>query len=102
MIAPIAAPSTPPMASTSRMTRNEGVVGSSEAEIIVVSATTEPTDRSMPPVRMTNVMPTATTSRNALSMKTFRMIWPVAKPSYRMPPATNIATNSAPVTSTGR
>ena len=33
------------------------------ARITVDSATTDPTDRSMPPVRMTNVMPTASTIR---------------------------------------
>ena len=46
----------------------------------VDSATTEPTERSMPPVRITNVIPTATTSRNALSMNRLRITWPVANP----------------------
>jgi hypothetical protein len=45
---------------------------SSAAETIVVSAITAPTDRSMPPERITNVMPTATMHRNALSMIRFR------------------------------
>ncbi len=35
---------------------------------MVVSATIDPTDRSMPPEMITKVMPTATTSRNPLSI----------------------------------
>ena len=60
-------------------------------------ATTEPTDRSMPPVRITNVMPIATTSRNELSMKTLRITWPVANPGYRTAPSVNIETSRARV-----
>ena len=38
---------------------------------ILVNATTAPTDRSMPPERMTNVAPTAATPRKALSPTRF-------------------------------
>ena len=51
------------------------------AAIIVESATTEPTDRSIPPVRITNVMPTASTIRNALSTNRFSTTCGEAKPS---------------------
>ena len=50
------------------------------ADTIVVSATTEPTDRSIPPARITKVMPTATTSRKALSISRLRNTWPLKKP----------------------
>ena len=38
---------------------------------MVDSATTAPTERSMPPVRMTKVIPTASTIRYALSTSRF-------------------------------
>ena len=50
-----------------------------DAAIIVDSATTEPTDRSIPPVRITKVMPTASTMRNALSTNRLSTTWPDAK-----------------------
>ncbi len=45
---------------------------SSVAESMVVSAITDPTERSMPPERMTNVIPMAVMTRNALSTKRLR------------------------------
>ena len=72
MIAPMASPSAVPRSRPTTRTRTGGhPAASSEAVTIPVSATTDPTERSMPPVRMTNVIPTATTSRKALSMKMF-------------------------------
>jgi hypothetical protein len=47
---------------------------------MVVSAITEPTDRSMPPVRMTKLMPTATISRKPLSISRLRNTWGEKKP----------------------
>ena len=47
---------------------------------MVVSAITEPTDRSMPPDRITNVMPTATMHRKALSISRLRKTWGEKKP----------------------
>ena len=80
---PIAKPSREPTASTigSASSGDQPLVSISEALISVESATTEPTERSIPPVRITNVIPTATTSRNALSIRTLRITWPEAKPS---------------------
>ena len=43
------------------------------------SATIEPTDRSMPPVRITNVIPTATIPMNALCSTTLTRLETVAK-----------------------
>ena len=52
---------------------------SSLAHRIPVSASTEPTDRSMPPVTITNVMPTARISRKALSSSSADMFRGVMK-----------------------
>ncbi len=52
----------------------------SDANTMVVSATTAPTDRSMPPERMTKVMPTATMMRKALSISRLRNTWAEKKP----------------------
>ena len=58
-----------PVASTAAIERYGGQPSCRVfAAIIVDSATTEPTDRSMPPVRITKVMPTASTIRKALSI----------------------------------
>ena len=51
------------------------------AAIIVDSATTEPTERSMPPVRMTKVIPTPSTMRKALSMSRLSSTWGSVRPS---------------------
>ncbi|MNT91282.1 hypothetical protein D3C72_2323500 [compost metagenome] len=50
------------------------------ASTMVVSATTEPTDRSMPPERITKVMPTATMIKKALSISRLRNTWAEKKP----------------------
>ncbi len=68
---------------------------------MVDSATTAPTDRSMPPVSTTKVMPTATTRRKALSISRLRTTWPEKKPSYCTEPMLNIDTSRAAVTSSG-
>jgi len=52
---------------------NEGLA------IMLDSPAMEPTDRSMPPVRMTKVMPTTATSRNELSTNRLRNTCPVPK-----------------------
>ena len=51
------------------------------AAIIVERATTDPTERSIPPVRMTKVIPTASTIRKALSKNRFSTTCGEAKPS---------------------
>ena len=53
----------------------------SAAATIVDSATTDPTDRSMPPVRITNVIPTASTTRNELSISRLSSTCPDANDS---------------------
>ena len=79
---PIAAPNSVPPASTSVIISNGGSCARStpQASTMVVSATTEPTERSMPPDRITKVMPIATTSRKALSISRFSSTWPEKKP----------------------
>ena len=67
----------------------------SAAETMVVSAMTEPTERSMPPEMMTKVIPMAVTSRKALSMKRLRKTCSEKKESKVTDPAPNITTNSA-------
>ena len=52
---------------------------SSLAHRIPVRASTDPTDRSMPPVTITNVMPTARISRKALSSSSADMFRGVTK-----------------------
>ena len=66
----------------------------------VPRATTAPTERSMPPVRITNVIPTATGNRNELSMKMLRITWASPKPGKRSAPIVNITMNSTSVVST--
>ena len=78
----MSSPSRVPVASTAAMDRYGGQPSCSVlAAIIVDSATTEPTERSMPPVRITKVMPTASTIRNALSMSRLSSTWGSPKPS---------------------
>jgi hypothetical protein len=61
---PTTSPSTEPMRITSGITTDAGQpLWNSDAAVMPDSATTAPTDRSMPPARMTNVMPTASTTR---------------------------------------
>ena len=70
------------MASTAAIDRYGGQpISRVLAAIIVDSATTDPTDRSMPPVRITKVMPTASTIRNALSISRLSTTCGSAKPS---------------------
>jgi hypothetical protein len=47
---------------------------------MVASAITAPTLRSMPPPRITKLMPTAMTSRKALSISRFSITWRLKKP----------------------
>src|SRR5258705_7604312 len=103
MTQPMANPNPEPTASTTGSTTYGGHAPpcSIDAAIIVVNATTDPTDRSIPPDRITNVMPTATTSRNPLSMKTFRITWPLENDLYWPTPTEYIATSRASVASTG-
>ena len=64
MTRPIITPSRGPTTSTAPTASGIGQPAlSAVARITVDSATTDPTDRSMPPVRMTKVMPTASTIR---------------------------------------
>jgi hypothetical protein len=80
---PMVAPNSVPMASTSgiAMAGLHPCFSTSEAETMVVSAITDPTDRSMPPDRITKVMPTATMHRKALSIKRLRNTCGEKKPS---------------------
>ena len=66
MPAPLTAPSATPMASPASMTSGIGMPASSSiAETTAATATIEPTERSMPAVRMTKVMPTETMPNSA-------------------------------------
>ncbi|MNY63538.1 hypothetical protein D3C86_2005110 [compost metagenome] len=62
----------------------------------------EPTDRSIPPVIMTKVMPTAVISRKALSINRFKNTWSEKKPRYSIEPAANITMNKPTVTKIGK
>jgi hypothetical protein len=102
MTRPTSRPSVEVATRTTRMMATGGhPARASDAAIMVESATTEPTERSMPPVRMTNVMPTASTMRKALSTNRFAMTCPEAKPRYWLAPAAKTSTSSTRVTSTG-
>ncbi len=65
MAYPIPAPNSPPTTRTSGITNSGGQPcrWTRSAQSMVLSAPTAPTERSMPPVRITKVMPTAITSR---------------------------------------
>ena len=71
---PIVAPMAMPMTSMRPMTTHGSMPSPRRraAEATVVRATTPPTDRSIPPDRMTNVMPIALMSRNGAARKRFR------------------------------
>ena len=72
-----------------------------DAETMVVSAMTEPTERSIPPEMMTNVMPMAVMARNALSMKKLRKTCSEKNPSNRSEPAPYMNRNRPRVTAMG-
>ena len=82
MIPPMTPPKHAPSSSTSATTAAGGQCAccSSHAEIIVDSASTDPTDRSIPPDRITKPMPTAITSRNALSIRRLKITCSDRKP----------------------
>ena len=102
MISPMRRPSPPPMTRTRKMTAaGFQPCWRSVALTIIDSATTAPTDRSMPPVRITNVMPTASTIRKVLSMKRFRNTWPERKLGYMPAPTANMAMKSPRVARVG-
>ena len=92
------------------MSRTRGMVlagpqpwcSTSAADTMVVSAMTEPTDRSMPPEMMTKVIPMAVTPRKALSMKKLRKTWSEKKLSNSIDPAPNITQKRAMVTVDGQ
>ena len=85
---PIVAPKAIPMTSTMTITSHGSVplLRSSAAETTVVSATTPPTDRSIPPDRITNVMPMALISRNGAARSRFRKTWGSRMLSYASAP----------------
>ena len=71
-------------------------------ETIVARASMEPTERSMPPEMITNVIPTARIRRYALSMKRLRKFCAAKNPVNATEPSPNITMNSARVTNIGR
>ena len=76
MSQPMPAPKAAPITSTSGIASSgltpRGPI--SMARNTPVKAMTAPTDRSMPPERMTKVMPTATIPKKALSVRILQMI----------------------------
>ena len=98
------APNAVPISSTSGMATMgfHPRCSTNAASTMVVSATTEPTERSMPPDRITNVMPTATMMRKALSISRLRKTWAEKKPVYSTEPSVAMATNSEMVAASGR
>jgi len=83
------APNAVPISSTSGMATMgfQPRCSTSAASTMVVSATTDPTERSMPPDRITNVMPTATMMRKALSISRLRKTWAEKNPVYSTEPS---------------
>jgi hypothetical protein len=67
----------------------------SEEIIIVVRATTEPTERSMPPDRITRLIPVADTSKNDLSINRLRKVCKEKKPRNDMEPIIKARKNNA-------
>jgi hypothetical protein len=102
MTRPMSRPKVVPVSSTRAIT-TEGFhpASRSAAAIIIERATTDPTERSIPPVRMTKVMPTASTIRKVLSMRRLRKTCPDRKPGYIPAPMANIARNSPMVARVG-
>src|SRR5471032_3533382 len=98
--APIAAPYNAPKTSTSGTITHIGQCrcSANTAQRMVVNATTEPTDRSMPPDTITNVMPIATISRNALSTSKPSSTCREKNPVYITEPNPNSTTNKTIVT----
>src|ERR1035437_2998401 len=68
---------------------------------MVLNATTDPTDRSMPPDRITKVMPTATMTKKALSISRFKNTCAEKNPLYDTEPNTDMAANSDTVAAKG-
>jgi hypothetical protein len=68
----------------------------------VVSARTEPTDRSIPPEIMTKVIPTPMIMRYALSMKRLKKFWKAKKPGKAIDPRANMRMKSPRVTKMGK
>jgi hypothetical protein len=103
MTQPIRKPSVGPISSATTSTTPAGTVplSSIHADTIAVIATTEPTDRSMPPVSSTKVMPTATTSRNPRLMKMLRITCGSENAWYCEAPTAYITSRRAEVASTG-
>jgi len=98
------APNAVPISSTSGMAAIgfQPRCSTSAASTMVVSATTEPTERSIPPDRITNVMPTATMMRKALSISRLRNTWAEKNPVYSAEPSVAMAMNSEMVAASGR
>ena len=75
MPSPFTAPMITPIARPARSTRGIGVpTSSSIAETTAVTATIEPTERSIPAVRITKVMPMETMPNNAIWRSTLMML----------------------------
>ncbi len=71
------------------------------ARTMVVSAITEPTERSIPPEMMTKVIPIAAITRKELSINKLRKTWSEKKPLNATEPAPNITTKSPTVITSG-
>jgi hypothetical protein len=63
---------------------------------------TEPTERSIPPDKITNVIPTATTIKNALSINKFKNTCVEKKPVYLKDPKIYMVMNNTMVAVRGR
>src|SRR3954466_1650108 len=95
MMQPIAKPRVEPASSANeKASHGDQPAFTVSAHRSVESETIDPTERSIPPVRMTNVMPTATTSRKELSTNRLRKTWALKKSwsAYRNEPTVNIVT----------
>src|SRR5690606_6840147 len=70
-------------------------------QITPVSAITAPTDKSIPPDKITKVMPTAAIIKNALSLSKLKNTRELPKPSNCTEPMANNTKNKQQVTASG-
>ena len=100
---PITAPNSRPITSISGMTSHGSHPSvSSAAEATVVSATTPPTDRSIPPEMITRPSPTTRMSRNGVVVNRLKNDWPSRMAVNATTPARKARMNSDTVAPRGR
>ena len=80
MISPLMHPMRPPQKIPSTIAMNKPVFGISWTTIIPATAMVEPTDISIPPEEIINVMPNATNITGAICTTRFHRVWMLKNP----------------------